>query len=51
MLDLLELGRFVVRGVKSGSFVIHANLEEVGELLHSRADAIAKGELPPHALV
>ena len=51
VMDLLELGRFVVRGVKAGSFVIHWNLEEVGELLHARADAIAKGELPPHALV
>jgi NAD(P)-dependent dehydrogenase (short-subunit alcohol dehydrogenase family) len=51
VMDLLELGRFVVRGVKAGSFVIHWNLDEVGDLLHSRADAIAKGELPPHALV
>jgi len=51
VMDLLELGRFVVRGVKGGAFVIHWNLEEVGELLHARADAIGKGELPPHALV
>jgi NAD(P)-dependent dehydrogenase (short-subunit alcohol dehydrogenase family) len=51
VMDLLELGRFVVRGVQSGAFVIHWNLEEVGKLLHERADAIGKGELPPHALV
>ncbi len=51
VMDLLELGRFVVRGVKSGAFIIHWNLEDVGELLHARADAIGKGELPPHALV
>jgi NAD(P)-dependent dehydrogenase (short-subunit alcohol dehydrogenase family) len=51
VMDLLELGRFVVRGVKAGSFVIHWNLDEVGHLLHARADAIGKGELPPHALV
>jgi NAD(P)-dependent dehydrogenase (short-subunit alcohol dehydrogenase family) len=51
VMDLLELGRFVVRGVQSGSFVVHWDLEEVGDLLHARADAIAKGELPPHALV
>jgi len=51
VMDLLELGRFVVRGVKGGAFVIHWNLDEVGELLHARADAIGKGELPPHALV
>jgi len=51
VMDLLELGRFVVRGVQAGAFVIHWNLEDVGELLHERADAIGKGELPPHALV
>ncbi len=51
VMDLHELGRFVVRGIKSGTFVIHWNLDEVGGLLHARADAIAKGELPPHALV
>jgi NAD(P)-dependent dehydrogenase (short-subunit alcohol dehydrogenase family) len=51
VMDLLELGRFAVRGVRAGSFVIHWDLHEVGDLLHARADAIAKGELPPHALV
>jgi len=51
VVDLLELGRFVVRGVKAGSFIIGHNLDEAGSLLHARADAIAKGELPPHALI
>lgn len=49
--DLLELGRFAVRGVKAGSFVIGHDLDEAGQLLHARADAIAKGELPPHAQI
>ncbi|HVM67959.1 MAG TPA: SDR family NAD(P)-dependent oxidoreductase [Acidimicrobiales bacterium] len=51
VMDLRELGRFVVRGVQSGAFVIHSDLGSVGALLHERADAIGKGELPPHALV
>jgi NAD(P)-dependent dehydrogenase (short-subunit alcohol dehydrogenase family) len=51
VMDLRELGRFVVRGVQAGSFVIHWNLDDVGDLLHARAEAIGKGELPPHALV
>lgn len=45
--DLTELGRFVLRGVKAGQFVIGHDLDEAAELLHARADAIAKGELPP----
>jgi NAD(P)-dependent dehydrogenase (short-subunit alcohol dehydrogenase family) len=49
--DLLELGRFAVRGVKAGSFVIGRDLDEAAELLHARADAIGKGELPPHAQI
>src|SRR5579862_3584896 len=51
VVDLLELGRFVVGGVKAGSFIIGHNLDDAGSLLHARADAIAKGELPPHALI
>jgi NAD(P)-dependent dehydrogenase (short-subunit alcohol dehydrogenase family) len=51
LMDLLELGRFVVRGVKAGSFIIGHDLDEAGQLLHRRADAIAKGELPPAAEV
>jgi NAD(P)-dependent dehydrogenase (short-subunit alcohol dehydrogenase family) len=48
--DLKELGRFAVRGVKEGRFVITHDLESAGRLLHARADAITKGELPPSAL-
>jgi NAD(P)-dependent dehydrogenase (short-subunit alcohol dehydrogenase family) len=46
--DIGELGRFVVAEVKRGSFVIGRNLEDSGALLHARADAIARGDLPPH---
>ncbi len=46
--DLSELGRFVVAQVKAGSFVIGHDLDDAGRLLHTRADAIAKGSLPPH---
>ena len=46
--DLNELGRFVISGVKDGRFVVGHNLDDAGRLLHARADAIAKGSLPPH---
>jgi hypothetical protein len=46
--DLSELGRFVVGEVKAGKYVIGRDLDDAGALLHSRADAIAKGSLPPH---
>jgi NAD(P)-dependent dehydrogenase (short-subunit alcohol dehydrogenase family) len=46
--DLLELGRFVLQEVKNGSYVIGHDLGTAGDLLHARADAIAKGLLPPH---
>ena len=48
--DLSELGRFAVRGVKEGRFVIGHHLDQAGRLLHARADAIAQGMLPPSAL-
>ena len=47
--DLSELGRFAIQGVKDGKFVISYGLEEAADLLHARADAIAKGDLPPAA--
>ena len=50
VMDLRELGRFAVQGVKEGRFVISHNLEDAGRLLHARADANTKGELPPSAL-
>jgi len=48
--DLVELGRFALQGVKEGRFVISRNLDDAARLLHARADAIARGELPPSAL-
>jgi NAD(P)-dependent dehydrogenase (short-subunit alcohol dehydrogenase family) len=48
--DLSELGRFAVQGVKEGRFVIGHDLDRAGRLLHARADAIAAGALPPSAL-
>jgi NAD(P)-dependent dehydrogenase (short-subunit alcohol dehydrogenase family) len=46
--DLGELGRFVVEGIKRGDYIIGRNLSGTAELLHRRADAIARAELPPH---
>jgi NAD(P)-dependent dehydrogenase (short-subunit alcohol dehydrogenase family) len=46
--DLNDLGRFVVSEIKNGSYVIGHNLDDAGALLHARADAIAKAQLPPH---
>lgn len=46
--DVPELGRFAVAGVKRGDFVIARDLDSTAELLHRRADAIARAELPPH---
>jgi NAD(P)-dependent dehydrogenase (short-subunit alcohol dehydrogenase family) len=48
--DLVELGRFAVRGVKEGRFVIGHHLDDAAALLHARADAIGRGALPPSAL-
>ena len=45
--DLDELGRFAVQGVKEGRFVIGHDLDRAGRLLHARADAIAKGRPAP----
>ena len=47
VMDLTDLGRFVLQQVKAGKFVIAHDLEEAAELLHARADSIAKGDLPP----
>jgi NAD(P)-dependent dehydrogenase (short-subunit alcohol dehydrogenase family) len=46
--DLNELGRFVVAEIKKGSYVIGHKLDESATLLHARADAISRGQLPPH---
>jgi NAD(P)-dependent dehydrogenase (short-subunit alcohol dehydrogenase family) len=50
VMDLSELGRFCVQGVKRGDFIIGHGLEESAEMLHRRADAIGAGKLPPAAL-
>ena len=50
VMDLLELGRFCVQGVKRGDFIIGKGLEESAAMLHRRADAIGAGQLPPAAL-
>jgi NAD(P)-dependent dehydrogenase (short-subunit alcohol dehydrogenase family) len=50
VMDLHELGRFCVAGVIRGDFIISHGLEESADLLHRRADAIGKGQLPPAAL-
>ncbi len=46
--DLAELGRFVIAGVKAGDFIIAHGLADTADLLHRRADAIGRAELPPH---
>jgi NAD(P)-dependent dehydrogenase (short-subunit alcohol dehydrogenase family) len=50
VVDLPELGRFVVAGVKAGKFIIGHDLDRAGKLLHARADAIAEGQLPPNMM-
>ena len=45
--DLDELGRFVVDSVERRDFIIANGLEATGELLHRRAEAISRGDLPP----
>lgn len=50
VVDLLELGRFVVAGVKAEKFIIGYDLDRAGKLLHARADAIAAGHLPPNMM-
>jgi NAD(P)-dependent dehydrogenase (short-subunit alcohol dehydrogenase family) len=50
LMDLRELGRFCVQGVKRGDFVIGHGLDECAAMLHRRADAIGEGRLPPAAL-
>ena len=46
--DLDELGEFVVDGVRRRDFIIARDLAATAELLHDRADAIGRGEVPPH---
>lgn len=45
--DVAALGEFAVQGALERRYVIAHDLEDTGELLHRRADAIAAAELPP----
>ncbi|MCH2620509.1 MAG: SDR family NAD(P)-dependent oxidoreductase [Acidimicrobiales bacterium] len=46
--DLDALGRFVVECVVRRQYIIAKDLDETIELLHRRADAIGRFEVPPH---
>jgi NAD(P)-dependent dehydrogenase (short-subunit alcohol dehydrogenase family) len=46
--DLDDLGEFVVDGVEARRFIIARNLDDTIGLLHRRADAIGRFEVPPH---
>ena len=44
--DLDELGEFVLDGVAERRYIIARDLDETAELLHDRADAIGRAEMP-----
>lgn len=46
--DLDELGRFVVDRVRARQFIIARDIDDTVDLLHRRADAIGRYEVPPH---
>jgi len=46
--DLAELAEFVLDGVARRDFIIARELERSAALLHARADAVGRGELPQH---
>lgn len=46
VMDIDELGRFAIQGVKEGRFVIGYGLDDVRDMLHQRADAIGHARLP-----
>lgn len=45
--DVAALGEFAVQGAVERRFVIAHDLDSTAELLHRRADAIGRAELPP----
>jgi hypothetical protein len=45
--DLDELARLVIEGVQDDRYIIGFGVEDMGELLKVRADAIGRCELPP----
>ena len=46
--DLDELGEFVVDCVQERRYIIAKDLDDTVDLLHRRADAIGRFEVPPH---
>jgi hypothetical protein len=46
--DVAELGEFAVDGALRRDFIIARDLDTTSELLHRRADAVGRAELPPH---
>ena len=47
VVDLDELGEFVLDGVAERRYIIARNLDETEGLLHARAEAIGRAEMPP----
>jgi NAD(P)-dependent dehydrogenase (short-subunit alcohol dehydrogenase family) len=47
LMDVDELGLFCVEGIKEGRYIISHDLGDVSDMLHQRADAIGRAELPP----
>ena len=45
--DLDELGEFVLDGVAERRYIIARDLDDTVELLHARAEAIGRAEMPP----
>lgn len=45
--DITALGEFAVDGALARDFIIARDLPDTAELLHARADAIGRAELPP----
>ena len=45
--DVGELGEFAVEGALRRDFIIARDLDDTADLLHRRADAIGRAELPP----
>jgi NAD(P)-dependent dehydrogenase (short-subunit alcohol dehydrogenase family) len=46
--NLVDLGNFVIDSVEQRRFIIGRNLDDTVALLHRRADAIGRFEVPPH---
>jgi len=46
--NLVDLGNFVIDAVENRQFIIGRNLDDTVALLHRRADAIGRFEVPPH---